>query len=131
MQTFFWAFIAMIMTATLWRKWRIFTVAQLAQAAARTGDVTLVARGIGELAPTLRADAFDRAVTDLWRSGARPLAVRLVRSAAQHVGPAFTTQFWIREGLEHEPALAGDLFDDDFMAAVYEPPVAQACGSYG
>ncbi|TNF30712.1 MAG: hypothetical protein EP329_13465 [Deltaproteobacteria bacterium] len=131
MQTFFWAFLALVIASTLWRKWRVFNVGRAALDAARTGDVRSVTLAIGGLGPTMRADGFDRAVTDLWRSGHKPLAVRVVRAAAELVGPTFTTQFWIRESLEHEPALATELFDDTFMGAVYEPPVQQACGSYG
>lgn|GEM_PF-2608006 len=131
MQTFFWAFLALVIVSTLWRKWRVFNVGRAALTAARTGDVRPVAAAIAELGPTMRADGFDRAVTDLWRGGHRPLAVRVVRAAAEHVGPVFATQFWIRESLEHEPTLAEELFDADFMSAVYEPPVQQPCGSYG
>ncbi|PKN57505.1 MAG: hypothetical protein CVU56_10925 [Deltaproteobacteria bacterium HGW-Deltaproteobacteria-14] len=131
MQTFFWAFLGLVILSTLWRKYRVFSVGRLALTAARTGDVAPVADAIGDLAPTMRADGFDRAVTDLWRGGARPVAVRLIRAAAGHVGPAFTTQFWIRESLEQESDLANDLFDAPFLTAVYEPPVQQPCASYG
>lgn len=130
-QTFFWAFLALVILSTFWRKWRVFNVGRAALGAARTGDVAPVAAAIADLGPTMRADGFDRAVTDLWRAGHKPLAVRVIRAAAEVVGPTFTTQFWIRESLEHEPALAGELFDDFFMGAIYEPPVQQPCASYG
>ena len=131
MQYLFWLLIAWVLLAALWRKARVYAVERLAARALVDGDVRPVVEAVGSLGEALRPDAFDAAVGHLWRRGARPLAVALVRQCAPLIGPAFATQFWIREGLEHAPEAARDHFDDDFLEAIYEPPVRQACATYG
>jgi len=131
LQNLFWLLIAWVLLSTLWRKVRVYRVERLAARASASGDVRATADAIAALGDALRPDAFDAAVGRLWRGETRPLAVALVRLAAPTIGPAFVTQYWIREGLEHEPDAAGHHFDEAFLADIYAPPVPQPCTSYG
>jgi hypothetical protein len=74
---------------------------------------------------------YQRAINDLWADYRRDLAITMIRAfGTAHSGEKIA-QYWMKQAIEVEPALAGKLMDKAFLDAHYRPSVAKECGLTG
>lgn len=99
----------------------------LADRAADTGDLAPLLHALHRAGPT----DYHRVLKRLWNGYHRDVAAQVARDYAQRHADAPTAQYWLRQVLENEPAVAAKHLDEPFLEAFYVPSVAQTCGSYG
>jgi len=78
-----------------------------------------------------RPSTFNHAIRRLWDSYQRPMAAQLVRVLAEHHADAPIAQYWLAQVQGVEPALARQVFDEEFLQSHFQPQVAHSCGSAG
>lgn len=99
----------------------------LARAAAASQDLSALLQAAATLRPDRRPAFLHAAVLTLWNGWQRPLAARLVREFASQHPDQRLVQYWLGRMLQIEPELAGQTFDEAFLAGVYRPEVAEGC----
>lgn len=74
---------------------------------------------------------YQRAIGELWAEYRRDLAIHLIKAfGAAHSGEKIA-QYWMKQAMEVEPALARKAMDKGFLDAHYRPEVAKQCGLTG
>ncbi|PIE20869.1 MAG: hypothetical protein CSA66_00390 [Proteobacteria bacterium] len=111
--------------------WQQRATKKLVARARAERDVTPLVDGIARLQDRARPTAFDVAARQLWNADERALAVSFIRGAASYLPWARAAQYWIKHAQEVEPQLTRDAFDPEFLETIYQPRVAQQCGSFG
>ncbi len=94
-------------------------------------DLDPVIRSIAGLPAAARSLLFQRAINDLWAAYRRDLAIRLIHAFGETHDGEKIAQYWLKQAMEVEPALARKVFDKDFLEAHYRPTVAKECGMTG
>ncbi|MEL6179418.1 MAG: hypothetical protein AAFS10_10715 [Myxococcota bacterium] len=100
------------------------------QHARRTGELAPVVEAIERTPRPSQPNAWDQALSELWRAYERELAARLVMEAARR-SDADIVQYWIRQVLEVEPEIAREVFTPSFVNEYFDPLVASRCGRGG
>jgi len=99
----------------------------LARAAAESQDLAPLLQAADALPLKQRPAFFHAATLTLWNGWQRPLAAQLVREFANRHPDERLVQYWLRQMLQIEPAVAGQTFDEPFLAGVYRPDEAKSC----
>ncbi|MFH1533113.1 MAG: hypothetical protein ABIK09_20495 [Pseudomonadota bacterium] len=99
--------------------------------AGSTDDLEAVIRNVASLSTAARSLFYQRAINDLWGQFRRDLAVHLIRAFAAAHSSEKIAQYWLKQALEVEPALAQKALDEDFLKVHYRPTVAKQCGLTG
>ncbi len=74
---------------------------------------------------------YNHAIRRLWDSYQRPMALSLVRELAKNHGTSNIAQYWIKQVMVVEPALAKEGFSKEFLDTYFQPEVAAQCGPVG
>ena len=98
------------------------------QRARQQGEVEPVAEAIAEMPADKQPAQFDQAIGKLWQGYARREAAELV-VASMRRSDATILQYWAKQVLEVEPAIASEVFTEEFLAEHFRPEVAERCGS--
>ena len=98
--------------------------------ARETGDLTLVVEAIERTPRLEQPNAWDQALSELWRAYERELAAQLVIEAARR-SDADIVQYWIQQVLTVEPMIAREVFTQEFVTEFFDPLVASKCGRGG
>ena len=95
------------------------------------GDLDPVIRQVADLPTAARSLFYQRAINDLWAQYRRDLAIRLIHAFGAAHSEEKIAQYWMKQAIEVEPALAQKMLDKDFLEANYRPTVAKQCGLTG
>jgi len=107
------------------------SVASLVRRAAKSADLDPVLAALSKKRPTAQPTAFNQAIRLLWDMDERPLALELVKELAARHGDAKIAQYWLKQALTVEPAIARKVLSRAFVAEHYQPEVAAQCGPVG
>jgi hypothetical protein len=107
------------------------STASLVRRAAKSGDLGPVLAAVNKKRPGAQPTAFNQAIRLLWDLDQRSLALELVKELAARHGEAKIAQYWLRQALTVEPAIARKVLSRDFVAEHYQPEVAAQCGPAG
>jgi len=125
--------VGIVTTIVLLVLWSRFTpsMGKLVRRAARSGDLAPVLAALTRKRPAAQPTAFNQAIRLLWDMDERALALDLVKELAARYGEARIAQYWLKQALTVEPALAHKAFSTDFVTQHYRPEVAAQCGPVG
>lgn len=98
--------------------------------ARKTGEVAGVVAAIEELPEGRHPNLWDQTIGSLWQEYHRPAALSLMMAAAVR-SEAPIIQYWLKQALEVEPALAEEVFGQEFVDQYFQPQVAASCGRAG
>jgi hypothetical protein len=90
----------------------------------------VIAQAAG-MAVAARSLFYQRAIGELWAEFRRDLAIHLIRAFGASHADEKIAQYWMKQAIEVEPALARKAMDQDFIDAHYRPSVAKQCGLTG
>lgn len=111
--------------------WAALPVERGLRAALASRDLAPLRQALERVRPRSRPTAYNHAIRRLWDGYERELAVQLVQSLAAAHPDSLIAQYWLKQALTAEPALAQRLLPAEFLAAHYQPEVAAACGPAG
>ena len=95
-----------------------------------TGEAGVVIEAVQAVPEDQRPSHWDQAIGGLWQNYARREAAILTREAVKCSG-ATILQYWMRQVLEVEPAIARDVFTREFLDEYFDADVAARCGKSG
>jgi hypothetical protein len=101
---------------------------KLVSQAVESGDAAPLLAAAEALSPPRRSLFFQEAIATLWEGFNRPLAIQLIKEFGRRHYAEKICQFWMKQALEVEPALAGKVLDREFLDNYYQPEVAACCG---
>lgn len=96
----------------------------------KTGDLKPVIAAVYAAPKYKESVKWDQAMELLWQNYARREAAELIMEAARRTD-ATVVQYWIRQVLEVEPAIAEEVFTQEFIDEHFEPEVAASCQKGG
>ena len=94
-------------------------------------DPTPVTHAIDAMRTGDRPTAYHHAIARLWEKFERKLACELIVELAENHHDTHIAQYWLREAMATEPAIARDRFAESFLSEYYKPEVAAQCGKFG
>jgi hypothetical protein len=103
----------------------------LLRRAKTTEDLDAVIEQASGLAPPTRSLFYQRAIGDLWGQYRRDLAIHMIRAFGAAHDDEKIAQYWLKQAIEVEPALAQKAMEKDYLSAHYRPSVAKQCGLTG
>jgi len=102
-----------------------------ADAAIEAGDVGEVVSTIARRPVETRPTAFNHVIRRLWDAYERNLATVLVRELAEQHHETQIAQYWLKQVLTAEPAIARQVMSKEFVETYFQPEVAAKCGPVG
>ncbi|MFP4601193.1 MAG: hypothetical protein ACLFVJ_23295 [Persicimonas sp.] len=106
------------------------TIDAAAAHAQKTGNLAPLLAAIESKSESDHPTHIDHAIGELWQAYAREEAARFVVEIAER-SDADIIQYWIKRIGEVEPAIAEEVFTEEFLAEHYRPEVASRCGRTG
>ncbi len=122
--------VAAIVLLVLWSRFAP-SLGSLVHRAAKSGDLSPVLAALLKKSPAAQPTAFNQAIRLLWDMDERALAMELVKELAERYGDAKIAQYWLKQALTIEPAIAGKVLTRAFVTEHYQPEVAAQCGPVG
>jgi len=113
--------------------WRILkpSLDGAVQRAIAAEDLQPILEAIEKRSTAAQPAGYNHAIRRLWDSYQRPMALELVRELAKNHGTTNIAQYWIKQVMVVEPALAKKGFSKDFLDTYFQPEVAAQCGPVG
>ena len=104
---------------------------KVVDAALEKQETGLILDAINELRESARPAGYNRAIRRLWDKYHRPLAVDLVKELASNHTDVPIAQYWLKQVITVEPALAKRKLNRKFLRAHYQPEIAAKCYHVG
>ncbi len=104
---------------------------KVVDAAAEKQETGLILEAIGQLRESARPAGYHRAIRRLWDRYNRPLAAELVKELAKSHAEIPIAQYWLKQVITVEPALAKSKFTKKFLRTYYQPEIAAKCYHVG
>ena len=94
-------------------------------------EVGMILDAINDLRESARPAGYNRAIRRLWDKYHRPLAVEIVKDLASKHAEIPIAQYWLKQVITVEPALAKRKFTKKFLRTYYQPEIAAKCYHVG
>jgi hypothetical protein len=131
MSSWVWAGLVVIVLLFILRNSFGASIPRLVREAAETQDLGPLIATLSKRRNSVQPTAYNQAIRQLWEMDERSLALELVKELASRHGRAKIAQYWLREALTTEPAIARKVFTRAFLTEHYQPEVAAQCGPVG
>jgi hypothetical protein len=106
-------------------------LSKVVDAAVENQEIGAILDAIGELRDSARPAGYHRAIRRLWDKYHRPLAADLVKELARKHAEIPIAQYWLKQVITVEPALARSKFTKKFLRTYYQPEIAAKCYHVG
>jgi hypothetical protein len=131
MSPLIWIIVGVVFVAIIAWRLMIPSLTGVIREALDKHDVTPVIEAVEALKVSMRPTAYNHAIRRIWDAYERELAVDLIKHLARNHNDSLIAQYWLKQLMQVEPALAKRHLSSEFVKRYYQPEVAASCGPVG
>jgi hypothetical protein len=119
-----------LVAIVIWRM-MIPSLAGVIAKARKEQDITPIVEKVSTFRVAAQPAAYNHCIRAIWDAYDRELAIELIKVLAKEHSNSLIAQYWLKQLLQVEPALAKARLEEDFLQRYYQPKLAAQCGPVG